>query len=282
MLSQQPLNDLRIDTAWQERYSGASMNRKQHGIIPPARYQGFDVSPNVGLSVKVHSRDLVENVAAINVNGFQLNARMPADKEIIIPVNAGVLQFIILEVQYALQQASSVGIYCRDSVPDNGVLLATVHADITSTQIVESDILSSPVFRFANQDDIEKIRSDIEELDEKTKDDFKQHVEASNPHAQYAFSGTQLITSDVMTHLIRLGGVHVFTAPAEIPLPVADDGQWFVASVHPSVDLKTGECAFTAPDGETINHAGTAVPKTWFVKTSQEFRFVRINGEWCV
>ncbi|EJB8414110.1 phage tail protein [Vibrio vulnificus] len=111
---------------------------------------------------------------------------------------------------------------------------------------------------------------------------FKAHVEEDHPHAQYAFSGTQFITADVMTHLIRLGGVHVFTAPAEIPLPVADDGQWFVASVHPSVDLKTGECAFTAPDGETINHAGTAVPKTWFVKTSQEFRFVRINGEWCV
>ncbi|MBY7859117.1 phage tail protein [Vibrio fluvialis] len=110
----------------------------------------------------------------------------------------------------------------------------------------------------------------------------KAHTEALHPHAQYAFSGTQLISADVMTHLIRLGGVHVFTAPAEIPLPVADDGQWFVASVHPSVDLKTGECAFTAPEGETINHAGTAVPKTWFVATNQEFRFVRINGEWCV
>ncbi|HFQ4944510.1 TPA: phage tail protein [Vibrio vulnificus] len=111
---------------------------------------------------------------------------------------------------------------------------------------------------------------------------FKAHVEEAHPHAQYAFSGTQIITADVKTHIIRLGAVHVFTEPAEMALPVADDGQWFVASVHSSVDLKTGECVFTAPEGETINHAGAAVPKTWFVAKNQEFRFVRINGEWCV
>ncbi|WP_332404485.1 phage tail protein [Vibrio metschnikovii] len=109
----------------------------------------------------------------------------------------------------------------------------------------------------------------------------KAHVDESHPHKQYALAGTHIISSE-QSKVLKLGAVNVFTVPAEIPLPVADDGQWFVASVHSSVDLKTGECAFTAPDGETINHAGSAVPKTWFVATNQEFRFVRINGEWWV
>lgn len=109
-----------------------------------------------------------------------------------------------------------------------------------------------------------------------------EHVAASHPHKQYALAGTHFISSSVESQVVKLSAVNVFTSHSQIPLPVAEDGDWFVASVHPRVDLKAGECAFTAPEGETINHAGAAVPKTWFVATNQEFRFVRINGEWCV
>ncbi|HFQ5112111.1 TPA: phage tail protein [Vibrio vulnificus] len=111
---------------------------------------------------------------------------------------------------------------------------------------------------------------------------FKAHVEEAHPHKQYALGGAHLISSSVQTQVVKLGAVHVFTSHSQIPLPVAEDGAWFVASVHPSVDLKTGECAFTAPEGETINHAGSPVPKAWFVATNQEFRFIRINRVWCV
>ncbi|HAS6054665.1 TPA: hypothetical protein I7122_18200 [Vibrio vulnificus] len=114
----------------------------------------------------------------------------------------------------------------------------------------------------------------------KTQD--KAHVEEAHPHKQYALGGAHLISSSVQSQVVKLGAVHVFTSHSQIPLPVAEDGAWFVASVHPSVDLKTGECALTAPEGETINHAGSPVPKAWFVATNQEFRFIRINGEWCV
>ncbi|MGR5209340.1 hypothetical protein ACPV4A_02230 [Vibrio rotiferianus] len=81
---------------------------------------------------------------------------------------------------------------------------------------------------------------------------------------------------------IKMSAVNVFTCHKTIALPSGDDGDWFVATVHSGIDLKTGECAYTALDGELVNHDGARVPKVWFTKTNQEFRFIRINGEWCV
>lgn len=81
---------------------------------------------------------------------------------------------------------------------------------------------------------------------------------------------------------IKLGSVNVFLAHAVVPLPASPDGVMFIAKVHSSVDLSSGECAFTALDGEQVDHRGARVSKVWFTKTNQEFRFIRINGEWCV
>ncbi|MBY7667268.1 MULTISPECIES: phage tail-collar fiber domain-containing protein [Vibrio] len=110
----------------------------------------------------------------------------------------------------------------------------------------------------------------------------KAHVEEAHPHKQYALATTHLVLSSDQSQIVKLGAVNVFTSYAQIPLPPAEDGAWFVAVVHSSVDLKAGECAYLAHESEQINHADSPVPKVWFIKTNQEFRFIRINGEWCV
>ena len=74
---QQPSDDLRVDTAWRENYSGASMNRKLHGLLPKGVYAGFSVSAAGGLNVKVSAGGDVENIAVIEVDEFSLTARMP-------------------------------------------------------------------------------------------------------------------------------------------------------------------------------------------------------------
>ena len=81
---------------------------------------------------------------------------------------------------------------------------------------------------------------------------------------------------------IKLGSVNVFLAHAVVPLPALPDGVMFIAKVHSSVDLSSGECGFTAPGGEQIRHKNAQVPKAWFKNSDVEERFIRVNGEWYV
>lgn len=87
---------------------------------------------------------------------------------------------------------------------------------------------------------------------------------------------------DVQELSIKLGALNIFTTHDEVKLPAVKDGEYFSAKVHTDVDLTTGDCAYTAPDGEQINHNGVKVPRVRFVRKNQEFRFIRVNGEWFV
>ncbi|WFQ78110.1 hypothetical protein PXH59_00235 (plasmid) [Xenorhabdus sp. SF857] len=130
---QQPMNDLRIDTAWRENYSGASMNQKLHGLLPKGVYAGFVVKPKNGLNVEITGNG-EQSIAVLEVGNYSLTARMPGHIAKQLTLTPGKTQFVVLEAQYAINQASAVGIYVRDIVPANGVMLAKVTLSAESTE----------------------------------------------------------------------------------------------------------------------------------------------------
>lgn len=144
---QQPEDDLRVDTAWRENYSGASMNQKLHGLLPKGVYSGFEVKPKSGLTVEVSGKDM--NVAVIEVGTYSLTARMPQHVSKVVELKKGKTQYVVLEAQYALHQSTSVGIFVRDSVPENGVMLAKVSlphdASSVSTKDIQAALPAKPV-----------------------------------------------------------------------------------------------------------------------------------------
>lgn len=144
---QQPMDDLRVDTAWRENFSGASMNQKLQGLLPKGVYSGFSVKPKTGLTVEVSGSD--QNIAVLEVGTYSLTARMPNNVTKQVTLTAGKTQYVLLEAQYALHQASSVGIYVRDSVPSNAIMLAkiTLPSGATSVPVdsIEQALPSKPV-----------------------------------------------------------------------------------------------------------------------------------------
>ncbi|UTZ44716.1 hypothetical protein HB764_25600 (plasmid) [Vibrio campbellii] len=80
--------------------------------------------------------------------------------------------------------------------------------------------------------------------------------------------------------------LNVFNGFGDIKLPVAKDGEWFLAKVDHSVSLSAGECAFVAPDGEYIkvmNHGDVEEhDRINIVQKGAEFRFYRNKGGWRV
>lgn len=102
---------------------------------------------------------------------------------------------------------------------------------------------------------------------------------AVNPFPQYQLTAPNFITDSAG---ITLGQLNIFTEHKELSLPSAPDGAWLIAKVDPSVDLESGECAFTAPDGETIHMNGEQYSRVRIVEPTTEFRFYRHNGAWRV
>ncbi|MBT2909451.1 hypothetical protein PL84_02520 [Vibrio anguillarum] len=135
---QQPTNDLRIDTAWRENFSGASMNRKLHGLLSTGVYAGFKVKPKSGLAVEISAPE--ESIAVLEVGSYSLTARMPANIKKQLTLIAGKTQYVVLEAQYALHQASTVGMFVRDAVPANAIMLAKVTLPAGATSITASQI----------------------------------------------------------------------------------------------------------------------------------------------
>lgn len=81
---------------------------------------------------------------------------------------------------------------------------------------------------------------------------------------------------------LKVGRKHRFLSPSNQLLPVAQDGCQMSFLVDWSVDLNTGDCLLSAPDGETIkmrdgNHSAV------LIKTiDEELTLTRIGGMWKV
>ena len=102
---------------------------------------------------------------------------------------------------------------------------------------------------------------------------------AANPFPQYQLTKPTFITGSAG---ITLGLLNIFTEHKELSLPSTTDGAWLIAKVDPSVDLESGECAFTAPDGETIHMNGEQYSRVRIIEPTTEFRFYRHKGAWRV
>lgn len=149
---QQPDDDLRIDTAWREQYSGASMNQKFQGIIPKGVYQGFKVKVKSGLQVEVHGAG-VDNIAIVEVGSYSLTARMPSNKKKALTLVAGKKQYIVLEAQYAKNMASTVGCFVRDTVPANAIMIAEVTLAAGATSIPSDALKEAPAAKPVKESD---------------------------------------------------------------------------------------------------------------------------------
>lgn len=160
---------------------------------------------------------------------------------------------------------------------DDDTLIAAVYTPLQRKQKYEgvqvgNTLTRNIVLKFANASEA----LDVHIAPETWQFDFADLIALEVEKASIA----GLITGD--TSPIKMGALNVFLAHATVPFEKVEDGATFIAKVHSSVDLSAGDCEFLAPDGEQINHNGTHVPKVWFEKVNQEFRFIRIAGEWYV
>ena len=138
-MAQQPQDDLRVDIAWYERYTSASLNQKFAGVIPVGVYKGFDVKPGSGLNVIVGS-DTDDNMAVVERNNYSLTARMPQDKARTVPVQAGRTNYVVIEAFYAEHSPTTVEIKTVTTLQSYHVLLATIILDAGATSVADADI----------------------------------------------------------------------------------------------------------------------------------------------
>ena len=110
-------------------------------------------------------------------------------------------------------------------------------------------------------------------------DSLNEHKAAQNPHPQYQLTQPNFIAGDTTT---AFGRLNIFTEHKELNLPDASEGSWFIVRVEASVNLSNGDCAFTAPDGESIYMGSEPFKRVRIVEPSTEFRFYRHNGAWRV
>ena len=116
----QPDNDLRVDTAWRERYSGETINRKFNRILHGGVYYGFTVMQpdTAGLTVKVGGIG-EESIAVVECQGRSLTARMPENMIKSVPVQAGKTQYVVLEASYAREEITTIRLVAVDAVKTN-------------------------------------------------------------------------------------------------------------------------------------------------------------------
>lgn len=100
-------------------------------------------------------------------------------------------------------------------------------------------------------------------------------------HSEVSKANQYALLSEASSE-IQYGTLNVFSAYADIPLVKVKDGLMFTAKVLLKVDLGSGDCAFLAPEGESIKQGSQAFNKVRLVENNAEFRFMRINGEWHV
>ena len=78
-------------------------------------------------------------------------------------------------------------------------------------------------------------------------------------------------------------GHYLFTAPGVLTLSAdAPEGSSVIVAADHSVNLSLGDCLISAPVGELIQAEQGPVNQCRLVVVNQEFRFIRINGEWRV
>jgi len=160
---------------------------------------------------------------------------------------------------------------------DDDTLIAAVYTPLQRKQKYEgvqvgNTLTRNIVLKFANASEA----LDVHIAPETWQFDFADLIALEVEKASIA----GLITDD--TSAIKLGAVNVFLAHAAIPLKKAEDGATFIAKVHSSVNLNSGECAFLPPENEQIKDKGIGFDKARIVVPEQEVRFIRINGEWHV
>lgn len=136
---QQPDNDLRIDTAWRENYSGASMNRKLTGVVPTGIYSGFQVIIDAQHPLTVLVGDTVnESIAVVETQGYSLTTRMPAGMQKAIKITPGSTQHIIIQVDYQHDQVSTVELVVTTTLTPNSVVLATLQVPPNANKLTDS------------------------------------------------------------------------------------------------------------------------------------------------
>lgn len=116
----QPDNDLRVDTAWRERYSGETINRKFNRILHGGVYYGFTVmapdQPSLAVTVGGLNE---ESIAVVECQGRSLTARMPENMLKTVDVQAGKTQYIVLEASYEREQVTTIRLVAVDEVKTN-------------------------------------------------------------------------------------------------------------------------------------------------------------------
>ena len=75
---------------------------------------------------------------------------------------------------------------------------------------------------------------------------------------------------------------HLFMAPAKLQLSAIEEGVSVLVAVDHSLDASTNICLVVAPTGEKIQTAQGPADECRLAINNQEFRFIRINGEYRV
>ena len=141
---QQPESDLRVDTAWRENYSGASMNQKLQGVLNAGIYSGFKVTPKSGLTVEISGLG-DPNIAIVEVDSYSLTARMPVTVKKQLVAIAGKKQHVVLDVVYAKQQETTVNLRINDAdtLSDHHVVVATLDIPAGATTVTSDMIVQA-------------------------------------------------------------------------------------------------------------------------------------------
>ena len=179
---QQPDDDLRIDTAWRENYSGASMNQKLHGIVNTGVYSGFKVTPAAsGLSVEIAGLG-DPNIAIIEVETYSLTARMPKTSKKQLGVVAGKIQYVVLEAVYARHQESTVKLLVKETVSADHLVVATLDIPEGATAVTSDMIIQAAAAKPVTQSEYAELAAFVVDnsLRQMKMDERLRHLEKLN------------------------------------------------------------------------------------------------------
>ena len=139
---QDPTDWVRVDTAYGESYTSASLNKKLAGILPTGVYWGFEVVPASGMQVKVcPGPEYPKNVAVAERNGYSLTGT--SEGELLVPVPAGFRGLLVLDMDYDHQLTRSA-VRLVETASECHIVLAGLNVPVGAQAILPGHISYVP------------------------------------------------------------------------------------------------------------------------------------------
>lgn len=257
--------------AFGERHVSKMLNMSNRGIVSPGIYEGFTVSKNSGLELRI-GRDSKSGISVASVDIGNTSLRIFQQHDIILTLIPNAKNYIVVEGYYVDGVETS-------QINDDSLILPARVRRLLKTDVTEDQIIICSVDLTGEFGEINTSMIDYTER-KSSSTDVKHHLEEDHPHVQYQKSDNIELSSVLPNFSVKRN--HVIVEPGTYNLVPLENGSWFTASVSASQVIAGEEFRFNAPDNAKIKCIDAEADYVFFEEVNQVFRFEVVDGGWNV